>query len=212
MKQETFDFAPLLPAGLPPAAALPVLEIALRDTSAEVRQSAVAALGGIGGARAIALVRSTLAGDSSYQVRAAAVATLAHADSANRRAVIVQGLALPSYQDVIATAALRAIAQSNDTGFIDQVEGTLGQVRVAAQVLGALANRGSARALDVLSRHLDDQRSYVRRWVLQAFWSTVRRDLAIARLRALETQLRYPDTQKAAARLRQRLEERNPGA
>jgi aminopeptidase N len=198
-------------AGFPSAAALPLLEIALRDSSAEVRQSAVAALGGIGGDRAIALVRSTLAGDSSYQVRAAAVATLAHADSANRRAVIVQGLALPSYQDVIATAALRAIAQSNDTSLIDQVEGTLGQVRVAAQVLGALANRGSARALDVLSHHLDDQRSYVRRWVLQAFWSTVRRDLAIARLRALETQLRYPDTQKAAARLRQRLEERNPG-
>ena len=195
----------------PPPAALPVLEIALRDTSAEVRQTAVQALGEIGGERAIALARNALTTDPSYQVRGAAVAALARADSANRRAVIAQGLALPSYQDVIATAAQRAIAQSNDTSFIDQVEGTLGQVRIAANVLGALANRGSARALDVLSRHLDDERSYVRRWVLQAFRFTVRRDLAIERLRAVEATLRYPGTQKDVARLRQRLEERTPG-
>jgi HEAT repeat protein len=142
--------------------------------------------------------------------------SLSPADSANRRAVIAEGLALPSYQDVIATAALRAIAQSNDTTFIDKVEGMLGQFRAPAHVLGALANLGSARALDVLSRHLDDERSYVRRWVLQAFQGTVRRELAIARLRAVEENLRYPDTQRAAARLRQRLEgggkERKPGA
>jgi len=145
-------------------------------------------------------------------VRAAAVATLARVDSANRRAVIAQGLALPSYQDVIATAALRAIAQSNDTSLIGQVEGAIGQLRAAPHVLGALANRGSVRALDVLSKYLDDERSYVRRWVLQAFRATVRPELAIARLRAVEPTLRYPDTQKAAARLRQRLEERKPGA
>jgi hypothetical protein len=48
--------------------------------------------------------------------------------------------------------------------------------------------------------------------VLQAFQSTLRRDLAIERLRAAETTLRHPDTQKAAARLRQRLEDRKPGA
>jgi hypothetical protein len=147
-------------------------------------------------------------------VRAAAVAVLVRIDSENRRAVIAQGLALPSYQDVIATAALRAIAQSNDTSFIDQLETTLGQFRVPAHVLGALANRGSTRALDVLSRHLDDPRPYVRRWVLQAFQGTVRRELAIERLRAVEPNLRYPDTRKAAARLRQRLEggERKAGA
>jgi HEAT repeat protein len=198
--------------GFPPATALPVLEVALRDTSAEVRRSAVAALGEIGGDRARALARNALTTDPSYEVRGAAVAALAHADSANRRAVIVQGLALPSYQDAIATAALRAIAQSNDTSLLGPVEETLGQFRVAAHVLGALANRGSTRALDLLSRHLDDARPYVRRWVLQAFQFTVRRELAIERLRAVETTLRYPETQKAAARLRQRLEEPKPGA
>jgi aminopeptidase N len=201
-------------AGFPPDATLPVLERALRDTSADVRQSAIGALGVIGGERAVALARTALTVDSSYQVRAAALAVLARTDSANRRAVIAQGLALPSYQDVIATAALRAIAQSNDTTFIDQVERMLGQFRVPAHVLGALANRGSGRALDVLSNHLDDARPYVRRWVLQAFRGTVQRELAIERLRAVEARLRYPDTKKAAAKLRQRLEEgeRKPGA
>jgi aminopeptidase N len=200
--------------GFPPAVALPVLESALRDTSAAVRQSAVAALGEIGGDRAIALAHTAFTADPSYQVRAAAVAALASADPANQRTVIAQALALPSYQDAIATAALRAIAQSNDTSFIDQVEGLLGQFRVPAHVLGALANRGSARALDVLTHHLDDERPHVRRWVLQAFQSTVQRELAIGRLRAVEGSLRYPDTKRAAARLRQRLEERerNPGA
>ena len=196
----------------PPAASLPVFELALRDTSAEVRQAAVSALGEIGGAQAVALARKAFAVDPSYQVRAAALAALARTDSTNRRAVITQGLAEPSYQDAIATAALRSIALANDTSFIGSVEGTLGQVRVAAQVLGALANHGSARALDALSRHLDDDRSYVRRWVLQTFRSTVRRDLAIDRLRSVESQLRHPETKKAAARLRQRLEERKPGA
>ena len=199
-------------AAVPPATALPALEVALRDTSADVRQAAVTALGEMGGDRAVAPARNAFTADSSYQVRAAAVATLARVDSANRRAVIAQGLALPSYQDVIATAALRAIAQSNDTSLIGQVEGAIGQLRAAPHVLGALANRGSVRALDVLSKYLDDERSYVRRWVLQAFRATVRPELAIARLRAVEPTLRYPDTQKAAARLRQRLEERKPGA
>ena len=175
---------------------MPAVELALKDTSSDVRQAAVTALGEIGGDRAITLARTALNGDSSYQVRSAAIATLAQLDSANRRAVITQGLALPSYQDVIATAALRAIARSNDTSFIGPVERTFGELRAAPHVLGVLANQGSVRALDVLTRHLDDERSYVRRWVLQAFRSTVRRDLAVAKLRAVEPTLRYPDTQK----------------
>jgi HEAT repeat protein len=184
----------------------------LRDTSAAVRQSAIAALGDIGGERAATLARTALSSDSSYEVRAAAVDALARADTGARRAAIMQGLALPSYQDAIATAALRVIAQSNDTTFIEQVEGMLGRFRVPAHVLGALASRGSARSLDLLTRHLDDERPYVRRWALEAFRFSVRPELGIARLRAVEATLKYPDTRKAAAALRQRLEERKPGA
>jgi aminopeptidase N len=190
------------------ATVLPALATALRDTSAAVRQSALEALGDVGGPGAVALARGALTGDSSYEVRAAAAAALARADSTNRQAVIVEGLGLPSYQDAIRTAALRAIAQSNDTSFIDRVEAMLGQLRIPAHVLGALANRGSTRALDVLSRHLDDERPYVRRWVLQAFQRTVRPELALERLRAIQDELKYPDTRKTAAALRQRLEER----
>jgi aminopeptidase N len=196
----------------PSATALPTLEAALRDTSAAVRQSALAALGDLGGQRAATLARTALATDSSYEVRAAAVDALARADSGSRRAAITQGLAQPSYQDVIATAALRVIAQANDTSFIDQVEGMLGRFRVPAHVLGALASRGSARSLDVLSSHLNDERPYVRRWVLEALQFSVKPELAIERLRAVADTLTYADTRKAATTLRQRLEERKPGA
>ena len=107
-------------------------------------------------------------------------------------------------------AALGAIVQTNDTTFIDSVEGLLNQLRTAARVLAALANRGSVRALDVLSRHLDDERPYVRRSVLQAFQSSVRPDLAVARLRAVQDKLKYPDTRKTAGSLLERLEQRQP--
>jgi HEAT repeat protein len=203
--------AEALPA-FAPAVAMPALETALRDTAATVRQAALEALGEFGGPRVADLARNALQTDTSYEVRAAAVATLVAADTGARRTVIPDALATPSYQDVVRTAALRAIAQSGDTSFIPQVEGLLGVYRVPTQVLAALGNRGSTRALDVLTAHLDDARPQVRRWVLQAFQNGVQRDLAIARLRAVEGKLKYPDTRKNAAALRQRLEERKPGA
>jgi len=199
-------------AAFPEPVAVPALEAALHDTAATVRQAALDALGNFSGPRVAELARTALRTDTSYEVRAAAVATLAAADSSGRRAVIAEALGTSSYQDVIRTASLRAVAQTNDTSFIPQVEGLLGVYRVPAQVLAALGNRGSSRALDVLSAHLDDARPYVRRWVLQAFQNSVQRDLAIARLRAVEGQLKYADTRKSAAALRQRLEERKPGA
>src|SRR5438128_1301700 len=113
----------------------PVLERAVRDTSAAVRESALGALGELGGERAIALARATLSSDPSYQVRAAAVSALARTDSAHRRAVIAEGLGLSSYQESIRVAALGAIVQTNDTTFIDSVEGLLNQPRTAARVL-----------------------------------------------------------------------------
>jgi aminopeptidase N len=196
-------------AGFPSGA--PALEAALRDTAASVRSSALTALGALGGPRAIALARTALETDSSYEVRAAAVTALARADSAHREAVIAQGLGLPSYLETIRTAALRAIAQANDTGDIVQVEAILGEFRTPAHVLAVLATRGSGHALDVLSSHLDDERPYVRRYVLQAFEFTLRADLAVARLRALRDELKYPDTKKAASALLERLEQRPPG-
>ena len=144
-------------------------------------------------------------------MRAAAVSALARADSVHRRAIIAEGLGLPSYQESIRVAALGALVQTNDTSLIDQVEGLLNQLRTAARALAALANRGSVRALDVLTRHLDDERPYVRRSVLQAFQLSVRPDLARARLRAVQEKLKYPDARRTAASLLQQLEQRQPG-
>jgi len=50
----------------------------------------------------------------------------------------------------------------------------------------------------------------VRRSVLQAFQYSVRPDLAVARLRAVQDKLKYPDTRKTAAALLERLEQRQP--
>jgi hypothetical protein len=61
-------------------------------------------------------------------------------------------------------------------------------------VLAALATRGNARALTVLSTHLDDDRAYVRRWVVEAFRYTLPRQLGVARLRAVMAGLKHADT------------------
>ena len=125
--------------------------------------------------------------------------------------MIAAALATPSYQESIRTAALRAIAQANDTSFIERVEGMLADFRAPAQVLAALANRGSTRALDVLSRHLDDERPYVRRVTLQAFQFALRPELAVARLRAVQDKLKHPDARKRAASVLEQLGQRQPG-
>jgi len=186
------------------------LVAALQDTSAHVRRAAVAALGELGGARAAALARATFRGDPSYAVRAAALVALVQADSAARDSAVAWGLATPSYQDVIEESAYRIIAQSGDTGAIPRLEGRLSSGRFPAHVLAALASRGSAHALDVLAAHLDDERAYVRRWVVEAFRFTLPHQLATARLKAAVDKLKYADTKRAVGETLQQLEK--PGS
>ena len=185
--------------GFPAAAALPALSAALQDTSAAVRASAVEALGEVGGADAAALARSAFTGDSSYEVRAAAVGTLARADSAHARETIAAALGQPSYQDAIRNAALRAIAQRNDTSFVGAVDSLIAAGQIPAFVLAALGARGSARAADLLVRRLDDPRRAVRGWALQAFRFGMPRPLALARLRSAVDGLSHPDAKQAVA-------------
>src|SRR6184192_609670 len=178
----------------PAAGAAAPLASALRDTAAAVRRAAVAALGAIGGARAAELARATWRSDPSYEVRAAALTALVAADSSARDSVVAWGLATPSYQNVVQQAAYRVIAQSGDTAAIPQIETLLGADRFAAHVLAALAARGNARALTLLVVHLDDDRPYVRRWVVEAFRYTLPRQLAVARLQAVAARLKHADT------------------
>jgi len=189
-------------AAFPAATALPALQAAMRDTSAQVRAAAVEALGTLGGAPGAALARQAWTGDSSDVVRAAAVVALA-SDSAGRRAILFQALRTPSYRDAVQNAAYRAIAQSGDTTMVDSVDAHAGDQRFAPHVLAALASRGSTRALDLLVKHLDDERPYVRRWALEAFHFSMRRELAQPKLQAVSAGLKYADTKQAAAVLLQ---------
>ena len=195
---------------LPGASGAAPLAAALRDTSAQVRRAAITALGQGGGARAAELARAAFQTDPSYEVRAAALTALVRADSTARDSAIAWGLATPSYQDVIQEAAYRIIAQTGDTGAIPRVETLLATHRFAAHVLAALAARGSAHALEVLTAHLNDERRVVRRWVVEAFRFTLPRQLGIARLQSAIGTLKYADTKKEVETVLQRLQK--PGA
>jgi HEAT repeat protein len=154
--------------GFPAAVAVPALEAAARDSSAAVREAAIAALGSIGGERAQSLALTAWNKDSSYEVRARALTVLAQVDSAGSKEAILAGLRLPSYRDVIQTAAIAAAEQAPDSAIIDGLEEILGEQRAAALTLATLARKGDTRALSALVRHRDDKRLWVRRWVLDA--------------------------------------------
>ena len=180
----------------PADVALSALTIALRDTSAQVRAAAAGVLGNVGGPRAIELARTAWQRDSSYEVRASALASLARLDTANGRTLIRQGLATPSYRDVIQNAALVAIARGNDTSMIGDVQRVVGDQSLPARVLATFAARGNQHGLDVLIGDLNDDRGWVRKWALDAFSSI---DPA-RRLTALESalpKLTHADTRAA---------------
>ena len=141
---------------------------ALEDTSAQVRSSAAGELGNIKSSGALSMARLTWTRDKSDAVRAAALGSVIRLDSVGRAASIREGLATPSYRDVIQNASLRWIARNNDTAYIGDVQKLVGDNPLATQVLGALAGRGSGHALDLLLANLDDSRSWVRAWALNA--------------------------------------------
>ncbi len=153
----------------PATVALPGLAAASRDTSANVRESAVRALAAIRSPDALALARAAFARDSSYAVRAAAVGTVAQLDSAGARDVIVQALALPSYRSMVQTAALAAALHTEDASLIPVLEERLGDQPLVAIALAWFGTHGSPAAVEALGRHRTDERPWVRRWVDAAF-------------------------------------------
>jgi aminopeptidase N len=155
-------------AGFPEAVALPVLQAAMRDTSAAVRGAAVSVLGGMGGSRARDAALAAWRRDSSYRVRANALIALSRIDSLGSRPQVLAGLSTPSYRDVIQNAAIVAVTRAPDSTLIDGLEKILGDQEQPAIVLATLASQGDTRALTALVRHRDDPRPWVRRWVLDA--------------------------------------------
>jgi len=192
--------------GFPAAAAVPAATAALADTSAAVRTAAVDALGRLGGAQASARVRGAWTNDSSYEVRAAAVTALVQLDTAGARALITAALGEPSYQGSIQNSALQAIALRNDTTFVEAADRLIGPSRSPVFILAALGARGSARALDLLVAHLNEERRTVRGWALQAFRYAMPRPVALERLRAAVDGLTHADTKQAVRDAIQALE------
>lgn len=181
-------------AAFPREVALPALELALRDTSSRVRRSAVSALGRIGGERALALARSTFEGDPSYEVRASALVSVARIDRDARREVVKEGLDTHSYRDIIQSTALDVIAAWRDTTFLPELEDMLGSQPRTALTLATLASSGNQHALRILGSHLNDDRPWVRGWVVTAFAQRVPDKIAIPHLESIFATLKYKDT------------------
>jgi len=181
--------------GFPAAAALPVLETVMRDTSSAVRAAAAAALGAVRGPRAGALARAAFERDTSYQVRGAALRAAVRADTTGAAALVRRGLATPSYRNDIRNAALGSAAGAGDTTLVADVDAQVGEGPNAIFALAALARRGSTRAGTLLLGHLNDPRASVRRFTVLAVGQA---GPAMAEpLRAAVPGLRYPETREA---------------
>ncbi len=192
-------------AAFSPEMAVPTLAQALDDTSSRVRRSAVSALGSIGGPRALALARDAFTNDPSYEVRASALVAVARMNPDARREVVRAGLDIPSYRDVIQSAAFDVIAAWRDTTFIPVLERMLGTQPRASLTLATLAASGNPHALDILGSHLNDDRSWVRSWVVTAFAQRVPGKIALSHLESLFATLKYEDTKGQVGEVVERL-------
>jgi aminopeptidase N len=175
-------------AQFPAADVTGALEVARHDTSAQVREAAVTALGRVGGLGVLEHVRQSI-GDSSYAVQAAAIGVLIRLDGANRASWVVRGFGMESYRDIIRNAALDAVARLGDPAYTASVDSLRGVTPRAANTLAVLSARGDTAALSRLMHSLDDTRPYVREWALRA-------------VRRLPTELRDPPLRAIAGSLR----------
>jgi HEAT repeat protein len=76
-------------------------------------------------------------------------------------------------------------------------------------VLAILGVQGHARALDLLIGHVDDDRPAVRRWAVVAIENALPRDVATARLAAVQNQLRHADAKTAVQQALERISRRS---
>jgi aminopeptidase N len=168
----------------PPAAALPALEAASRDTSALVRKAAVTALGAIPGDKAVALIRDLWTKDPSYEARAAALTALSRRDPSGARAELLKGLETSSYRDVIQNAAIFAALERPDTGLVTAIARHAADQPLPTIALAVLSARGDSAALGALAAALDDDREWVRGWGIDGVEQQLDRDDALGVLQA----------------------------
>jgi len=177
-------------ARFPEAVSLPALEVAARDTSAQVREAAVSALGGLGGSRALGVASEAWRADSSPRVRASALLALARLGAPNAREAVLHGLDAPSYRDAIRNAAIAAIVQRPDSGLVAALARQTGAEPLPAVALAALTARGDSAARRALLGAIDDDREWVRGWALEALEDQLDAPAAVALLREAQPTLR----------------------
>lgn len=191
--------------GFAPEIAAPALRAAAADTSASVREAALGALSVVAGPAALPVFRRAWRADTSYRVRAAALAALVRLDSTGRRDLLRDALAMRSYRNVIRQAALVALVQHPDSALVGAVEELLGEEELAALALGALGASGDPTAREAFGRGLNDERAWVRRWIVAAFRRAMPPAVATAWLRSLRDGLQYADTRTAVDALIEQL-------
>src|SRR5690349_157472 len=192
--------------GFPAAVALPALDSAARDSSAQVREAAVAALGQLGGTPAVATVRRAWQADSSDQVRAAALVALARLNAPEARTAILAGLRTPSYRDAIQNAAITLAAHRADPELVAAIARELGSQPLPAAALAALTAQGDTSARARLRAGLDDRRPWVREWTLSAVEDQLDRGAALELLRAAAPALTRAEAKAAVGEVIGRLE------
>ncbi len=187
----------------PAPLALAPVRAALKDTSSAVRSAALGTLAALDGAEkdAIKLAQAAWQKDSSYQVRAAALETLIAVDSTHRADHIRAGLATPSYRDDIQNSAFSGMARYPGTVPASSIEPLLGKQQLPSFLLAALARRGDTAATQILLKHLDEERAWVRQWVLQAFRNGMPHDQAVRALQPVAATLTHEDVKSAVQKL-----------
>jgi len=192
--------------GFSTALALPALQGAARDTSAQVREAAVAALGRLGGEGALPTVQEAWRADSSDQVRAAALVALARIGAPDARAAVLRGLETPSYREAIQNAALTLSVQQADPEMVAAIGRAIGSQSLPAAALAALTARGDTTARALVRAGLDDRRPWVREWLLEAVEGQLEPAPALVLLREAEPSLTRPEARTAVAEAIGRLE------
>jgi aminopeptidase N len=193
-------------AAFPAAVAGPALAAAARDTSAQVREAAVGALGRVGGEAGLAVARQAWQSDSSDQVRAAALLALARLGSPDANGAVLEALETPSYRDAIQNAAVALSVQHPDPRLVAALGRGIGSQPLPAVGLAALAARGDTAARALVRAGLDDGRAWVREWVLGAVEDQLDPAPAVALLREAEPALTRPAARMAVAEAIGRLE------
>ena len=118
---------------------------------------------------------------------------------------MLQGLETPSYREAIQNAAVAAVVQHPDSGLVIALTRQLAAQPVPAIGLAALTSRGDTTARLAVRRALDDERAWVREWMLAALEDQLEAKDAVALLRETEPALRLPEARSAVTRAISRL-------